>query len=259
MANTEKYTIETITYLKKWTDNLFSFRITRNENFQFIPGQFARLGLMNEETNKMIWRPYSVVSANYDEELEFYSIVVPDGEFTQRLKNLNIGDRLYIDKTNYGLLTTDRFEKGKHLWFLSTGTGLAPFISIMYDFDVWEQYEKIILVHCARVKEELAYQELIHSFYTHEYYAELVKDKLIYVKVLTRENEGADIYGRITDLLVNHKLEELINIDINIEDSRIMICGNPQMVDDTRKILSERGLVVSKRGKPGNMAVENLW
>ena len=259
MANAEKYTLETITYLKKWTDNLFSFRTTRSDNFQFIPGQFARLGIMNEETNKMIWRPYSVVSANYDEELEFYSIIVPDGEFTQRLKNLSVGDGLYIDKTNYGLLTTDRFEKGKHLWFLSTGTGLAPFISIMYDFEVWEQYEKIILVHCARIKEELAYQDLINSFYTHEYYSELVKNKLIYVKVLTREIEGADICGRITDLLINNKLEELVNIDINVDNSRIMICGNPQMVDDTRKILVERGLTISKRGKPGNMAVENLW
>lgn len=257
--NAEKYTEETITYLRKWTDNLFSFRTTRSENFQFIPGQFARLGIMNEETNKMIWRPYSVVSANYDEELEFYSIIVPDGEFTQRLKQFNVGDNLYIDKTNYGLLTTDRFEKGKHLWFLSTGTGLAPFISIMYDFEVWQQYEKIILVHCARIKEELAYQDLINSFYTHEYYAELVKDKLVYVKVLTRENEGADIYGRITDLLLNNQLEGLVDIEINIEDSRVMICGNPQMVDDTRKILVERGLTISKRGKPGNMAVENLW
>jgi ferredoxin--NADP+ reductase len=259
MTNIEKYTLETITYLKKWTDNLFSFRTTRSESFQFIPGQFARLGLMNEETHKMIWRPYSVVSANYDEELEFYSIIVPDGEFTQRLKDLTVGDSLYIDKTNYGLLTTDRFENGKHLWFLSTGTGLAPFISIMYDFAVWEHYDKIILVHCARVKEELAYQDLINSFYHHEYYAQLARDKLIYVKVLTRETEGADIYGRITDLLLNHKLEDLLNIEISIDDSRVMICGNPQMVDDTRKILANRGLTVSKRGKPGNMAVENLW
>lgn len=254
-----KFTIEKITYLKRWTDFLFSFRTTRYKSFKFIPGQFARLGVNNEETGKIVWRPYSIVSADYDEELEFYSIIVPDGEFTQRLKNLNVGDEIYIDKTNYGLLTTDRFENGKDLWFLSTGTGLAPFISIMYDFNVWEQYEKIILVHCARQKEELAYQELIQEFFTHEYYSELVKDKLIYIKMLTRDTTGADLYGRITTTLLDGTLEQFANTLITQENSRIMICGNPEMVEDTRKILADRGLTISRRAKPGNMAVENLW
>lgn len=258
MSKPEKYSIEKITSLHQWTDHLFSFRITRDQTFTFIPGQFARLGIKKQD-GSIVWRPYSVVSATYDEELEFYSIVVPDGEFTQRLKDLKVGDDLYLDKTNYGLLTTDRFENGKDLWFLSTGTGLAPFISIMYDFDIWEQYEKVILVHCARYKGELAYQDLINEFYTSEYYAELVKDKLIYVKILTRENEGCDLYGRITTLIENNQLEQYVNQQLTIENSRIMICGNPQMVDDTRKILGARGLTISKRAKPGNMAVENLW
>ena len=257
-AKENKYTIEAITYLKPWTDHLFSFRTTRNEGFKFIPGQFARLGVTKSD-GSVVWRPYSIVSADYDEELEFYSIIVPDGEFTQTLKKLTVGDKVFVDKTNYGLLTTDRFENGKHLWLLSTGTGLAPFISIMYEFDLWEQYEKIILVHCARVSEELTYQELINSFYTHEFYGDMVKDKLKYVKLLTRENKDADLYGRITDLLRNNKLEEHLNIPININDSRIMICGNPEMVDETRKLLAERGLIISRRGKPGNMAVENYW
>ncbi|MFN8770375.1 MAG: ferredoxin--NADP reductase [Neisseriaceae bacterium] len=254
----EKYTIEKVTYLKKWTDHLFSFRTTRNESYKFIPGQFARLGVLKED-NTFVWRPYSIVSADYDEELEFYSIIVPDGEFTQRLKNINIGDDIYIDKTNYGLLTTDRFENGKHLWLLSTGTGLAPFISILYEFSVWENYEKVILIHCARTQSELAYLDLINSFFNHEYYGDLVKDKLIYVKLLTREKEGADLYGRITDLIKNNQLQEFVNIDINKDDSRVMICGNPEMVDETRKMLTEMGLTISKRGKPGNIAVENYW
>ncbi|MCC2644374.1 MAG: ferredoxin--NADP(+) reductase [Burkholderiales bacterium] len=258
MTKPDKYTTEKITYLHKWTDHLFSFRTTRNESFTFIPGQFARLGV-DKEDGTIVWRPYSIVSADYDEELEFYSIIVPDGEFTQRLKNLNVNDNIYVDKTNYGLLTTDRFEKGKDLWFLSTGTGLAPFISIMYDFTIWEQYDKVILVHCVRNKEELAYQELINGFFTHEYYAEMVKNKLIYVKIITREDNGANLYGRITELLKNNQLEQYVNTNINVLDSRIMICGNPEMVDDTRKILAERGLVISRRGKPGNMAVENYW
>jgi len=258
MAKEGKYTIQKVTYIKQWTDHLFSFKITREEAFKFIPGQFARLGVKKED-NTIVWRPYSIVSADYDEELEFYSIVVPDGEFTQNLKNIKINDDIYIDKTNYGLLTTDRFENGKDLWFLSTGTGLAPFISIMYDFSIWEQYDKVILVHCARQAEELTYQDTINEFYTHEYYGELVKDKLKYVKIVTRENSGADLYGRITDLIENKKLEDFVGVPFTVENSRVMICGNPQMVDDTRKLLATRGLTISRRGNPGNMAVENYW
>jgi len=257
MAKEDKYSTEKITYIKKWTDHLFSFRTTRDESFQFIPGQFARLGV--NKTDGIVWRPYSIVSATYDEELEFYSIIVPDGEFTQSLKKLNVGDDIFVDKTNYGLLTTDRFENGKHLWLLSTGTGLAPFISILYDFSIWEQYEKIILVHCAREKEELAYMDTINGFYTSEYYSDMVKGKLEYIRLLTRNNSGADLYGRITNLIEDKKLQQYVNIDINNIDSRVMICGNPQMVDDTRKILTNMGLTISKRGKPGNMAVENYW
>lgn len=258
MAKENKYTIEKITYVKQWTDHLFSFKITRDAGFKFIPGQFARLGVKKED-DEFVWRPYSIVSADYDEELEFYSIVVPDGEFTQRIKDIKIGDEIYIDKTNYGLLTTDRFENGKDLWFLSTGTGLAPFISILYDFSIWEQYDKVILVHCAREAEELTYQETINDFFNHEYYGDLVKDKLQYIKILTRDNNGGDLYGRITALIENGELEKFAKVPLTIENSRIMICGNPQMVDDTRKLLATKGLTVSKRSKPGNMAVENYW
>lgn len=258
MSKENKYTIEKITYLKQWTDNLLSFKVSRNEFFKFIPGQFARLGL-KKNNGEIVWRPYSIVSADYDEELEFYSIIVPDGEFTQIVKNIKLGDEIFVDKTNYGLLTTDRFENGKDLWLLSTGTGLAPFISILYQFDIWEQYEKIFLVHCVRNSNELTYQETINSFYSHEYYGELVKDRLVYVKIVTRETHGGDLYGRITNLIKNNKLEEYVNHEFTVEKSRIMICGNPDMVDDTRKILATRGMTVSKRSNPGNMAVENYW
>ena len=250
--------IEKVRYIKQWTTNLFSFRTTRNESFKFIPGQFARLGVINS-LGKEIFRPYSIVSADYDEELEFYSIIVPDGEFTQILKGINIGDEILVNNKNYGLLTTDRFENGKHLWLLSTGTGLAPFISILYEFNIWSQYEKIILVHCTRTHDELVYQDTINNFYVNDLYSELVKDKLKYLKIVTRENFGADLYGRITTLIENKQLENYLGIDINSNDSRVMICGNPDMVNETRKILTNRGLTISKRGNPGNIAVENYW
>lgn len=259
MSKETKYTEEKLTYLQQWDKHLFSFRTTRHKSFKFIPGQFARLGVTKND-GSIVWRPYSIVSADYDEELEFYSIIVEDGEFTQILKNLKVGDSIYVDKTSYGLLTTDRFENGKHLWFLSTGTGLAPFISIMYDLNTWEEYDKVILVHCARTKAELTYQDTINGFFTSEIYGDLVKDKLIYVKLLTRDKEDAHLYGRITELLKNQQLEQFVGIDINKEDSRLMVCGNPDMVTETRHILcNERGLEISKRSKPGNIAIENYW
>lgn len=256
--NNQKYTIETITYIKKWTEYLISFKTTRNSSFNFIPGQFARLGIAKDENN-IIWRPYSVVSSTYDEELEFYSIIVPDGEFTQKLKLLNVGDEIFVDKTNYGLLTTDRFQNGKHLWLLSTGTGLGPFISIILDINIWEQYEKIILVHCTRFKDELAYSDLINSLFKSEIYKNLVMNKLHYVRILTRDSHGADLYGRITNLIINNELEKFVRLEINVNDSRVMICGNPEMVGETRRVLNDRGLQMSKRGVPGNLAVENYW
>lgn len=253
----QKYTIENITYLKKWTQYLISFRTTKNLEFNFIPGQFARLGISKDDN--IIWRPYSIVSSIYEKELEFYSIIVPDGEFTQKLKLLNIGDKIFVDKTNYGLLTTDRFQNGKHLWLLSTGTGLGPFISIILDTNIWNQYEKIILVHCARYKEELAYEDFINNLSNSEIYKRLIINKLHYIRILTRDTAGADLYGRITNLIVNNELEEFVKLKINVTDSRVMICGNPDMVAETRKILNDRGLQMSKRGTPGNLAVENYW
>ena len=259
MLNPNKYTVEKITSIKQWTDHLFSFRTTRSPNFNFIPGQFARLGIQ-DTSDSGVWRPYSIVTATTDPELEFYSILVPDGKFTQRLKNLTSNSEILIDKINYGLLTTNRFTSGKHLWFLSTGTGLAPFISMLYDKAIWQEYTKVVLVHCARTQDELVYQELINNFYHHAEYAPLVANKLIYIKALTRETKSADLYGRITELLMNNQLEQYANLPINnIEDSRIMLCGNPAMVKDMRQILTDRGLTMSRKDTPGNIVAENYW
>lgn len=256
MASNDKFTVEKITKIRLWADNLFSFKTTRHKGYRFVPGQFARLGIRKE--GKIVWRPYSIVSANYDEFLEFYSIIVPGGEFTSMLSGLKVGDELLVDKQSYGFLTTDRFESGKDLWLLSTGTGLAPFISILFDFNTWEQYEHIILVHSVRNRNELAYQELIKSFADHEYFRQW-SHKLKYLQVVTREQLPNVLNRRITDLLQTRELERHVGIDINVDRSRVMICGNPDMVEETRQLLSERGLTVSRRGQPGNLAVENYW
>jgi ferredoxin--NADP+ reductase len=259
MKTSDKYTVETITEIRTWASNLFSFKTTRSQSYRFIAGQFARLGVEGDD-GELVWRAYSICSAPYDEFLEFYSIVVPDGAFTSKLSQLKIGDRVLVEKRNYGYLTTDRFECGKDLWLLSTGTGLAPFLSILREFDTWEQYENIVLVHSVRYRHELAYEEFIHSFQENELFRQYAH-KLKYVQVVTRERAAWPrvLNDRITTLLGNGKLEAHVGLPIDRERSRVMICGNPDMVQETRQLLTDRGLTLSLRGKPGNLAVENYW
>ena len=258
MKASDKYTVETITEIRTWASNLFSFKTTRSQSYRFIAGQFARLGV-EDDNGDLVWRAYSICSAPYDDFLEFYSIVVSDGAFTSRLSQLKVGDPVLVEKRNYGYLTTDRFECGRDLWLLSTGTGLAPFLSILQEFDPWEQYENIVLVHSVRYRHELAYEEFIQSFQQNPLFADYAH-KLKYVQVVTRDSvERSLLNARITELLNDGRLEAHVGLPIEPERSRIMICGNPDMVQETRQLLIERGLNLSLRGKPGHLAVENYW
>lgn len=279
MSAAEKYTTETITWVKTWTPSLFSFRTTRAPGFRFVPGQFARLGVEKSDVekpdsgsssdskapadpegseSKVVWRAYSMASAAHDEFLEFYSVVVPGGEFTSELVRLKPGDTVYVDKTNYGFLTTDRFQGGKDLWMLSTGTGLAPFLSMLWDIENWRQYENLILVHSVRVAAELAYRDTIEAFNRHELFREF-GPKLKYVPIVTREAREKTLDARITTVIADGRLEAASGVALDLERSRIMICGNPEMVSETRKLLSGRGFRTSRRAEPGQMAVENYW
>ena len=258
MSSNDKYTTETITHVRPWTDSLFSFRTTRDRGYRFVPGQFARLGVKDEDTGSIVWRAYSIASAAHDEHLEFFSVVVPNGAFTSRLSRLKEGDPLYVERKSYGFLTTDRFEAGRDLWMLATGTGLAPFLSILHDFETWEKYDNLILVQSVRTQAELAYEELIQSFDASEYYAEYAH-KLRYARIVTREPVPGTLRERVTKLLASGVLEENIGVKLDHERSRIMLCGNPEMVEDSRKILIERGYRLSRRGEPGHLAVENYW
>lgn len=264
----DKYTWQTVTSIRRWTDHLFSFRTTRDRGFRFKPGQFARLGVHRDDHHgaksgpRDVWRAYSIVSADYDEFLEFYSIVVPDGDFTTQLAQLREGDRLMIEKAAYGFLTLDRFEDGRHLWLLSSGTGIAPFISILQDLAAWEQYERLILVHSVRQADELAYRDTIEAFRTHDVFGEeLAADpgKLVYVPIVTREHADGVLHARIPALLGSGALEAKAGTRLDPERSRVMICGNPDMVDDIRRHLTLAGYQVSRRGQPAQLAVENYW
>ncbi len=254
----EKYTVETITWLHRWTPNLFSFRTTRSPSFRFTPGQFARLGVTKSDSS-VAWRAYSIVSADYDDFLEFYSIVVPNGEFTSELNRLKVGDTLYVDKTSFGFLTTARFEQGKDLWMLSTGTGLAPFLSILSDIQIWERYEHLILVHSVREAGELTYRDAIAAFNTSEMFGMQTSPKLNYVPVVTRQTMPGVLDARITTLIEDGRLEAAADRELDLDRSRIMLCGNPEMVSDTRRLLQQHGFATSRSSKPGQIAVENYW
>lgn len=203
-----------------------------------------------------------MVSGAYEEHLEFFSIVVPEGAFTSHLSRLSTGDRVYVDKTNFGFLTTARFESGKDLWLLGSGTGLAPFLSIMNDPQTWDQFDKVILVHSARTQEELVYQDEIKAFSSQNILNELVdnlSERFYYVPVVTREKVPGALDQRITLLLQNGQLEQHTKLKIDKADSRFMICGNPDMVKDIRKVLKELGFAPARRNSPGEIAVENYW
>jgi ferredoxin--NADP+ reductase len=257
MSSPDKYTIETLTHVKPWTESLFSFRTTRDRGYRFVPGQFARLGVRAPDGD-VVWRAYSIASSPYDEHLEFFSVVVPGGAFTSRLSKLREGDEILVERKSYGFLTTDRFEAGRDLWMLATGTGLAPFLSILHDLATWESYDNLVLVQSVRTQPELAYEDLIRGFESSEYYAELAH-KLRYARIVTREPVPGTLRDRVTKLLANGVLEENIGLRLDHERSRIMLCGNPEMVEDSRKLLIERGFRLSRRGEPGHLAVENYW
>lgn len=253
----EKFTRQTLSDVRVWSPSLFSLRCSRDPGFRFRAGQFARLGV-HKADGSVVWRAYSMVSAPHDEFLEFFSIVVPGGEFTSELSRLEAGDHLLVDKQAFGFLTLDRFADGRDLWLLASGTGLAPFLSILQDFEAWQRFERIVLVYSARTAADLAYQAMIHGFAELEHLADYA-DKLTYLPLVTRERAPGCLHGRITSLLTSGELEQAAGLRLSPEHSRLMLCGNPQMIDDTRALLKQRNLQLSLTRRPGQVAVENYW
>lgn len=250
----EKFTVEKVLSVHRWAHNLFSFTMTRPAHFKFTAGQFARIGLM--VNGELVVRAYSVVSSPFDENLEFFSIVVPDGAFTSNLQHLEIGDELYLDKTAYGYLTLARYQLplAHDLWLLATGTGLAPFLSMLQDFETWTKYQHIHLIYSVRSTAELAYvdriQEIAESFGEGH-------TGFKFIPIITRD-PNATLHDRLPVLIENGELEKVVGLSLNPATSHVMLCGNPQMVEDTKDALKQRGLTMNRRGE-GNIAVENYW
>ncbi len=256
-ASEEKFTRQRLLEVQTLTPNLFTLRTSRDPGFRFTAGQFARLGV-RKPSGCIVWRAYSMVSAPHDEFLDFFSIVVPDGEFTSELSRLKVGDELLVDKQAFGFLTLDRFLDGRDLWLLATGTGIAPFLSILQDFEAWQRFERIILVYSVREARELAYQQLIAELPQRDY-LEGLGTKLLYLPVVTCERVPGALHGRITTLIENGELERAADRQLTPEHSRIMLCGNPQMIEDTRAVLKARDLNLAMTRRPGQVAVENYW
>ncbi|MFC4625697.1 ferredoxin--NADP reductase [Daeguia caeni] len=251
------FNLETVIDVHHWTDRLFSFRTTRNPGFRFQSGQFVMIGL--EVEGKPLLRAYSIASSVYDDELEFFSIKVPNGPLTSRLQHLKVGDKVIVGKKPVGTLLYDNLIPGDNLWLLSTGTGLAPFLSIIRDLEAYERYKKIILVHGVRQVNELAYADLItKQLPEDEFLGESVREKLIYYPTVTREPFRNQ--GRITDLIASGKLFADLDLPkFNEDNDRIMLCGSPEMLADMRKILEGYDFEEGSQSEAGHFVIEKAF
>lgn len=241
-----------------WTEAYFSFTCTRDDSLRFENGQFVMIGLLVD--GKPLMRAYSVASANWEEHLEFFSIKVQDGPLTSRLQHLKVGDEVLVSRKPTGTLVVSDLNPGKNLYLLSTGTGLAPFLSVTKDPEVYDQFEKVVLIHGVRHKRDLAYyQHFTEELPNHEYIGEMVREKLIYYPTVTREEFVNQ--GRLTDLMRSGKLFEDIGLPfMNPETDRAMICGSPGMLRDTSQMLNDFGLTISpKTGVRGDYVIERAF
>lgn len=248
---------ETVTDVKHWNDTLFSFKTSRAPSFRFKNGHFIMIGLEHE--GRPLMRAYSIASANYEEELEFFSIKVQDGPLTSKLQQIKAGDEILMSRKPTGTLIVDNLLPGRNLYLISTGTGLAPFMSIIRDPETYAAYDKVILTHGTRFTSELAYQdEILNELPNNEYFGEEVREKLIYYPTVTRDEFHTR--GRITDAMRNGKLTADIGLDdLNVEHDRFMICGSPSMLKETCEILDGMGCYEAKQGNHGHYVVERAF
>ena len=248
---------ERVLSVHHWTDKLFTFTTTRDPALRFSNGHFTMIGL--RINGKPLLRAYSIVSANYEEHLEFLSIKVPDGPLTSKLQHLKVGDTIIVGKKPTGTLLIDYLNPGKRLYMLSTGTGMAPFMSIIRDPETYERFEQVILVHGVRNKDELAYHDLVTEHLpAHEFLGEMVTSKLRYYPTVTRE--AYKNMGRVTELMASGKLFAdlgLATLDAAVD--RVMICGSPGMLRDIKHMLEGKGFKEGNTSKPGDFVIERAF
>jgi ferredoxin/flavodoxin---NADP+ reductase len=249
---------ETVSSVHHWTDSLFSFTTTRDQALRFSNGHFTMIGLRGEN-GKPLLRAYSIVSANYEEHLEFLSIKVPDGPLTSKLQHIKPGDKIVVGRKPTGTLLIDYLLPGKRLYLLGSGTGLAPFLSIVRDPETYARFEKVVIVHGVRQVAELAYRDYLTSeLPEHEFLGELVRNQMLYYPTVTRE--AFENQGRITTLLDNGQLQTDLSLPpLNPAEDRIMICGSPGLLKDLKQILDARGFKEGNTTTPGDFVIERAF
>jgi ferredoxin--NADP+ reductase len=248
---------EKVLSVHHWTDRLFSFTTTRDPALRFSNGHFTMIGLRVD--GKPLLRAYSVVSANYEEHLEFLSIKVQDGPLTSRLQHIQVGDTLIVGRKPTGTLVVDYLLPGKRLYLFGTGTGLAPFLSIVRDPETYDKFEQVVLVHGVREVAELAYRDyLTKELPQHEFLGELVRDKLRYYPTVTRE--AFEHQGRITELIDNGRMAADLGLPaLDPAHDRAMLCGSPAMLKDLKALLEARGFKEGNTTTPGDFVVERAF
>jgi len=249
---------QTVTKVTHWTDNLFSFRVTRPQSLRFRSGEFVMIGLP-DDNGKPILRAYSIASPNWDEELEFYSIKVPDGPLTSRLQHIQPGDQIILRPKPVGTLVLDALLPGKRLWFLATGTGIAPFASLMRDPETYDRYEQVIMMHTCRTRAELEYgRQLVDSLKDDPLIGEMVGDSLVYYPTTTRE-ETAHM-GRITDNMTSGKVFDDLGLPkMDAAHDRAMVCGSLAFNVDVKEVLEGFGLREGANSDPKEYVVEKAF
>ena len=249
---------ERVLSVHHWNETLFSFRTTRDPGLRFENGQFVMIGL--EVDGRPLTRAYSIASPNYADHLEFFSIKVQNGPLTSRLQHLKEGDTLLVSKKPTGTLVITDLHPGKNLYLFASGTGLAPFLSIIQDPETYANFKKVVLVHGVRIISELAYSDLItRDLRENEFFGDEVKEKLLYYPTVTREPFRNT--GRITTLIETGKLCKDLGLPpLHPAHDRAMICGSPAMLNDTSAMLDRLGFKISKRtGEPGDYVIERAF
>lgn len=248
---------ERVLSVHHWNDTLFSFTTTRDPGLRFRNGHFVMIGL--EVDGRPLLRAFSLVSANYDEHLEFYSIKVPDGPLTSRLQHIKPGDPILVSRKPTGTLILDHLLPGKRLYLLGTGTGLAPFMSIVRDPETYDQFERVVVAHGVRIAADLGYRDYLESeIHGHELVGEQAKAQLLYYPTVTREPFRNQ--GRITDLLESGKLPADLGLPpLDPEHDRVMICGSPSVLKDIVALLESRGFQEGSSDGQGTYVVERAF
>lgn len=251
------FNTETVVDVHHWTDRLFSFTVTRDPSFRFVAGQFTMIGL--DVAGKKLVRAYSMASASYEDHLEFFSIKVADGPLTSQLQHVRPGDPVLVGRKPTGTLIADNMRPGRRLYLLGTGTGLAPFMSIIKEPDIYERFEQVVLVHGCRHMSELAYEQFItQTLPANEFIGEQVRAQLLYYPTVTREPFRHN--GRITALMDSGNFGPGYDLPpLSVETDRVMLCGSPAFLGDMTTLLETRGFTEGSTSRPGDYVIEKAF